>query len=171
MILCAVLTTLCSLLLSASVQWQNHTVMQQVKMLLMVEPAVTSSFSQMLLSLSTPVISPTTVVSSANLTMVLLDWAGLQSVVQREQSNRLSTHACGEPVLSVRVEERWCPSLTVWGRLEKKKKHRAASCCVYSAPTNVLVLNLSISLFTLLYTYTPVHLKDKYCTSQQLLFR
>lgn len=32
----------------------------------------------------------------------------------------LSTQPCGEPVLSVRVEDRWGPSLTVWDRLVRK---------------------------------------------------
>ena len=64
--------------------------------------------------------SPITVVSSANLMMVLVGWVGVQSWVYKEYSSGLSTQPCGEPVLRVMVEERWGPSFTVCGRFERK---------------------------------------------------
>lgn len=65
-------------------------------------------------------INPTTVVSSANFIIELETGAGTQSCVYSEYSNGLSTQPCEEPVLSVRVEKTWEPSLTNCGRFVRK---------------------------------------------------
>lgn len=54
-------------------------------------------------------ISPTTVVSSANLIMELEVWMGVQSWVNNVKRIRLSTQLCGVPVFRMSVEEMWLP--------------------------------------------------------------
>ena len=52
--------------------------------------------------------------------MRLEGWEGEQSDVYRVYRSGLNTQPWGEPVLRVRGEERWGPSLTCYGLLERK---------------------------------------------------
>ena len=85
------------------------------------EPHADSCWTSSLYAVSSPPeMSPTTVVSSANFIMRLEGWEGEQSDVYRVYRSGLNTQPWGEPVLSVRGEERWGPSLTCCGLLERK---------------------------------------------------
>ncbi len=63
---------------------------------------------------------PTTVVSSANFTMVLEAWIEVQSCVKRVKSAGLSTHPCGAPVFRMRADDVLSPILTTCGLLVRK---------------------------------------------------
>ena len=67
-------------------------------------------------------IRPTTVVSSANLMMVLESCLAMQSWVNREYRRGLCTHPSGAPVLRVSVVEMTLPTLTTWGRPGRKSR-------------------------------------------------
>jgi N-formylglutamate amidohydrolase len=68
------------------------------------------------------VIRPATVVSSANLIMVLESCVATQSWVNMEYNGGLSTHPYGAPVLRVRAVEVMLPTITTWGRPIRKSR-------------------------------------------------
>ena len=91
------------------------------------------------------------VVSSANLMMVLVGWVGVESWVYKEYSSGLSTQPCGEPVLSVMVEERWGPSFTVCGRFVRKsfiqvqmEGERPSAVHLLTSMSGMIVLNAEL---------------------------
>ena len=94
--------------------------------------------------------SQITVESSANLMMVLVGWVRVQSYVYKEYSNGLSTQPCGEPVLSVMVEERWGPSFTVCGRFVRKsfiqvqEGERPSAVSLLTSMSGMMVLNAEL---------------------------
>ena len=63
----------------------------------------------------TSLIRPFTVVSLANLTMVLEMCVATQSWVNREKRRGLSTQPWGAPVFRVRVDDVAFPIRTAWG--------------------------------------------------------
>ena len=67
-------------------------------------------------------IRPTTVVSSANLMMVLKSCLAMQSWVNRECRRGLSTHPLMAPVLRISVADVLQPTLTTWGRPVRKSR-------------------------------------------------
>lgn len=94
------------------------------------------------------VISPTTVVSSANFTMVFEEYVAMQSEAYKEYNRGLSTQPWGAPVLRTRVDERCEPSLTVCrGLVRKSLIHvhrellRPRSCSMATSLLGTMVLN------------------------------
>ena len=74
------------------------------------------------------VIKPTTVVSSANLMMVMEVCVATQSWVNRDSRMGLGTHPFGDPVLRIREVEVLFPSFITWGwhvRKSRTQLHRA----------------------------------------------
>ncbi|KAI3368821.1 hypothetical protein L3Q82_025800 [Scortum barcoo] len=61
------------------------------------------------------------VVSSANFTMVFVEWMAEQSLVKRVKRAGLSTQPCGVPVLRTSVEDVLSPILTTCGLLHKSE--------------------------------------------------
>ena len=83
--------------------------------------------------------------------MVLQGWMGIQSSVYMLYKRRLSTQPCGEPVLSVKVDEIWSLTITVCGRSERKflihakvtgEKSRVTSLAVWISRIMVLKAEL-----------------------------
>ena len=68
------------------------------------------------------VIVSDTVVSSANVMMVLESCLAMQSWVNREHRRELSTHPWGAPVLRISMADVLLPTLTTWGRPVRKSR-------------------------------------------------
>ena len=72
------------------------------------------------------VIRPSTVLSSANLMMVLESCVAMQSWVNREYRRGLSMHPWGAPVLRISVADVLLPTLTTWGAARQEAQDPVA---------------------------------------------